>query len=108
VVTTRTFGFKNALGSLGWFLLIFGSCMAGVAGMVGVEWYSFSSQAYMATAAVALVLMLLLNKPSFNIFANFNNSFFAPATVNGCFNFYLTNRISSESSNWHQCEHEAH
>jgi V/A-type H+-transporting ATPase subunit I len=71
VVTTRTFGFKNALGSLGWFLLIFGSCMAGVAGMVGVEWYSFSSPAYMATAAVALVLMLLLNKPSFNIFANF-------------------------------------
>ncbi len=71
VVTTRTFGFKNALGSLGWFLLIFGSCMAGVAGMAGVEWYSFSSPAYMATAAVALVLMLLLNKPSFNIFANF-------------------------------------
>ena len=39
VVTTRTFGFKNALGSLGWFLLILGSCMAGVAGMLGVEWY---------------------------------------------------------------------
>ncbi len=71
VVTTRTFGFKNALGSLGWFLLILSSCMAGVAGMVGVEWYAFSSPAYMATAGVALVLMLLLNKPSFNIFANF-------------------------------------
>ena len=71
VVTTRTFGFKNALGSLGWFLLILSSCLAGVAGMVGVEWYAFSSPAYMATAGVALVLMLLLNKPSFNIFANF-------------------------------------
>ena len=71
VMTTVTYGFKNALGSLGWFLLIFSSCAAGVAGMVGAEWYSFSSVAYMATVAVALVLMLLLNKPSFNIFANF-------------------------------------
>jgi V/A-type H+-transporting ATPase subunit I len=71
VMTTVTYGFKNALGSLGWYLLIFSSCAAGVAGMVGAEWYSFSSVAYMATVAVALVLMLLLNKPSFNIFANF-------------------------------------
>ncbi len=71
VMTTVTYGFKNALGSLGWFLLIFSSCAAGVAGMVGAEWYGFSSVAYIATVAVALVLMLLLNKPSFNIFANF-------------------------------------
>ena len=71
VMTTVTYGFKNALGSLGWFLLIFSSCAAGVAGMVGAEWYGFSSVAYLATVAVALVLMLLLNKPSFNIFANF-------------------------------------
>ena len=61
VMTTVTYGFKNALGSLGWFLLIFSSCAAGVAGMFGVEWYSFSSVAYLATAGVALVLMLLLN-----------------------------------------------
>ena len=71
VMTTVTYGFKNALGSLGWFLLIFSSCVAGIAGMCGVEWYSFSSMPYMATVGVALVLMLLLNKPSFNIFANF-------------------------------------
>ena len=71
VMTATTYGIKNALGQIGWFLLIFSSCAAGVAGMVGVEWYSFSSVAYMATAGVALVLMLLLNKPSFNIFANF-------------------------------------
>ncbi|MEE0915932.1 MAG: V-type ATPase 116kDa subunit family protein, partial [Alistipes sp.] len=71
VMTTVTYGFKNALGSLGWFLLIFSSCVAGIAGMVGVEWYSFSSVAYMVTVGVALILMLLLNKPSFNIFANF-------------------------------------
>ena len=71
VMTTKTFGIKNALGSLGWFLLILSSCLAAVAGMVGIEWYSFGSVAYMASAGVALVLMLLLNKPSFNIFANF-------------------------------------
>ena len=71
VMTTVTYGIKNALGSIGWFLLIFSSCAAGVAGMMGVEWYSFSSMPYMATVGVALVLMLLLNKPSFNIFANF-------------------------------------
>ena len=71
VMTTVTYGFKNALGSLGWFLLIFSSCAAAVAGMVGAEWYGFTSVAYLATVAVALVLMLLLNKPSFNIFANF-------------------------------------
>ena len=71
VMTTVTYGFKNALGSLGWFLFIFSSCAAGVAGMVGAEWYGFTSVAYLATVAVALVLMLLLNKPSFNIFANF-------------------------------------
>ena len=71
VMTTVTYGFKNALGSLGWFLLIFSSCAAGIAGMIGVEWYSFSSVAYMVTVGVALILMLLLNKPSFNIFANF-------------------------------------
>ena len=71
VMTTTTYGIKNALGQIGWFLLIFSSCAAGVAGMVGAEWYSFSSVAYLATVAVALVLMLLLNKPSFNVFANF-------------------------------------
>ena len=71
VMTTITYGFKNALGSLGWFLLIFSSCAAGIAGAVGAEWFSFSSLAYMVCVGVALVLMLLLNKPSFNIFANF-------------------------------------
>lgn len=69
--TCYTFGVKNALGSIGWFLMILSTCLAAVAGMVGVEWYSFSSPAYIASAAVALVLMLLLNRPSFNIFANF-------------------------------------
>lgn len=71
--TCYTFGVKNALGSIGWFLMILSTCLAAVAGMVGVEWYNFSSPAYLVSAAVALVLMLLLNRPSFNIFANFGS-----------------------------------
>lgn len=69
-LTTRTFGFRYALGSLGWFLLIFSSCAAAVAGKFGAEWFAFGSIAYYCTVGVALVLMLLLNSPGKNIFAN--------------------------------------
>ncbi len=69
--TSYTFGVKNALGSIGWFLMILSTCLAAVAGMVGIEWYTMSSPAYLATAGVALFFMLILNRPSFNIFANF-------------------------------------
>lgn len=69
-LTTRTFGFRYALGSLGWFLLIFSSCAAAVAGKFGAEWFAFGSVAYYCVVGVALVLMLLLNSPGKNIFAN--------------------------------------
>ncbi len=69
-LTTRTFGFRYALGSLGWFLLIFSSCAAAVAGKFGAEWFAFGSIAYYCVVGVALVLMLLLNSPGKNIFAN--------------------------------------
>lgn len=69
-LTTRTFGFRYALGSLGWFLLIFSSCAAAVAGKLGAEWFAFGSIAYYCVVGVALVLMLLLNSPGKNIFAN--------------------------------------
>ena len=71
VMTTKAFGIRNALGSLGWFMLILSSCLAAVAGMVGIEWFGFGSVAYMIVAGIALVFMLLLNRPSYNIFANF-------------------------------------
>ena len=69
-LTTRTFGFRYALGSLGWFLLIFSSCAAAVAGKFGAEWFAFGSIAYYCVVGIALVLMLLLNSPGKNIFAN--------------------------------------
>lgn len=70
VYTSYTYGVKNALGSIGWFLMILSTCLAAAAGMVGIEWYTMSSPAYLATAGVALFFMLILNRPSFNIFAN--------------------------------------
>ncbi len=69
-LTVRTFGIRYALGPIGWFLLIFSSCAAAVAGKAGAEWFGFSSIAYYCTVGVALVLMLLLNSPGKNIFAN--------------------------------------
>ena len=69
-LTTRTFGFRYALGTIGWFLLIFSSCAAAVAGKFGAEWFAFGSIAYYCVVGVALMLMLLLNSPGKNIFAN--------------------------------------
>ncbi|MBQ5647642.1 MAG: V-type ATP synthase subunit I [Alistipes sp.] len=71
VHTSYVFGVKNALGSIGWFLLLVSSCLVPVAGMFGIEWYTFSSPVYYACAGTGLFFMLILNRPSFNIFANF-------------------------------------
>ncbi len=70
-VTTRSFGFKYALGSLGWFMLVFSSVMSFVLGAVGVEGFSFTSPAYYAVLGISAVLMLFFNSPDKNIFANF-------------------------------------
>lgn len=69
-LTIRTFGIRYALGTIGWFLLVFSSCAAAVADNFGAEWFAFGSVAYYCVAGVALVLMLLLNSPGKNIFAN--------------------------------------
>lgn len=71
VVTTRAFGFKYALGTLGWFLLIFAACSSAALSMVGVSAFSFGSIPFLAVAAIAVVLMLFFNSPGKNIFANF-------------------------------------
>ncbi len=70
-VTTRSFGFRYALGSLGWFMLVFSSVMSFALGAVGVEGFSFTSPAYYAVLGISAVLMLFFNSPDKNIFANF-------------------------------------
>ncbi|MFR9524517.1 MAG: V-type ATP synthase subunit I [Rikenellaceae bacterium] len=71
VVSSRVFGFKYALGSLGWFLLIFSSVLSAALSAFGVTVFEFGSIPYYAVVAVSLVLMLFFNSPDKNLFANF-------------------------------------
>ncbi|MFI3316267.1 MAG: V-type ATPase 116kDa subunit family protein [Rikenellaceae bacterium] len=70
VVCTRTFGFKYALGSLGWFLLIFSAATSAALSMAGITAFSFTSIPFYAIVALSAVLMLFFNSPDKNIFAN--------------------------------------
>ncbi len=72
-VTIRSFGFKYATGTLGWFLVLLSASLAGGLPMFGLEipFFTTSSPAFYAVAGLGAVLMLLLNRPSWNIFANF-------------------------------------
>ncbi len=71
VVCSRTFGFKYALGSLGWFLLIFSASLSAALSAMGVTAFGFSSIPFLATVALSLILMLFFNSPDKNVFANF-------------------------------------
>ncbi|MFI3292728.1 MAG: V-type ATPase 116kDa subunit family protein [Rikenellaceae bacterium] len=70
-VTTRSFGFKYALGSLGWFLLVLSSVVSFALGAMGIGGFGFDSITYYAVLAISAVLMLFFNSPDKNIFANF-------------------------------------
>ncbi len=71
VVTSRTFGIKYALGSLGWFLLLISSIAAFALPMIGLEQFGFSSIPFMVCGGAAAVLMLFFNSPEKNLFSNF-------------------------------------
>lgn len=74
-VTSHAFGFRYALGSLGWFLLLVAGCLAAGLQMLNPAWvipgFTASSPAFLAVCGVALILMLFFNSPDKNIFANF-------------------------------------
>lgn len=70
-VTARTFGFKYALGTLGWFMLILTGCISAGLSMAGVTAFGFTSIPVVALIAISLILMLFFNSPGKNIFANF-------------------------------------
>ncbi len=76
-MTTRIFGFRYALGTLGWFLLILSCCLASGLQMLNDSWvipfFTMGSPAFLAVAGVALVLMLFFNSPDKNIFMNFGS-----------------------------------
>lgn len=76
-MTTRIFGFRYALGTLGWFLLILSCCLASGLQMLNDSWvipfFTMGSPAFLAVAGAALVLMLFFNSPDKNIFMNFGS-----------------------------------
>ena len=76
-MTTHIFGFRYALGTLGWFLLILSCCIASGLQMLNEAWtipfFTMGSPAFLAVAGVALVLMLFFNSPGKNIFMNFGS-----------------------------------
>ncbi len=71
VVTTHAFGFKYALGSLGWFLLLISSAISFALTQGGVTGFGFESIPYLVMLAISLILMFFFNSPGKNIFANF-------------------------------------
>ncbi len=70
VVTTRSFGFRYALGSVGWFTIIFSSALSGALSAMGIAGFELGSTPHMIVVGVGLAMLLLLNSPGKNIFAN--------------------------------------
>ncbi len=71
--TLRTFGFFHATSLMGWFIVVASGCLAVGLPMfdLTIPFFTTSSPAFYAAMGVGLVLMLLLNRPSWNIFGNF-------------------------------------
>ncbi len=66
------FGFKYALGTMGWFILILSCCVAFGLPQAGIEvaWFSASSLAFKVVLGISAVLMLVLNTPGRNPLIN--------------------------------------
>lgn len=76
-MTTRLFGLRHALGTLGWFLLILSCCLASGLSLLNEAWvipgFTMGSPAFLAMAGLGVVLMLFFNSPGKNIFVNFGS-----------------------------------
>lgn len=74
IMITGTVGFKFALSSLGWFLVLFAGSLAGGLPMLNPDWvipfFTLSSPAFYASLALSSVLMLFFNSPGKNPFLN--------------------------------------
>lgn len=73
-VTTRSYGFRHALGALGWFVILLSGSIAVGVPMLNTDWvipgFTATSPAFYAMLAVGGVLMFLLNSPGKNPFVN--------------------------------------
>ncbi len=74
VLITKTVGFKYALATLGWFLVVAAACVSVGLPMLDEAWvipfFTASSPSFYATLGVGAVLMLFFNSPGKNPFVN--------------------------------------
>lgn len=74
VTTVRTFGIRQAFGSLGWFIILLSASVAGGLQMLDERWvipgFTTSSPAFYAAMGVGAFLLLFLNSPGRNPLLN--------------------------------------
>ncbi len=74
IMLSSTLGFRHALGSLGWLLVLLAASLAGGLPLLDPAWviphFTTSSPAFYAVVGVGLVLMLFFNSPGKNPFVN--------------------------------------
>ena len=71
--TTHMYGFRYTLSTIGWMIVIIASLAAYLLPDLDVTGFSFSSPAYLALLGIGLFMMLFLNSPGKNPFANFGS-----------------------------------
>ncbi len=71
VNTSRLFGFRYALSTIGWMTLIAATVAVLVLPMAGVKGLSMNSPAYLVVAGISLILMFFFNSPGKNPAVNF-------------------------------------
>jgi len=80
-VTSRSFGFKYALGTLGWFIILVAGSLAGGLPMLDEKWvipgFETDSPAFYAALGVGAALLLLLNTPGRNPLLNVGSGLWA-------------------------------
>ncbi len=69
-VTIRSFSLKYALGLIGWFVMIFSAALSGALTSMGINGFAFDSVPFMVVEGIGMAMLLLLNSPGKNIFAN--------------------------------------
>ena len=70
-VTTRLFGFRYALSTIGWMIVIVSTIAAMFLPDLGLTGFSMSSIGYLICLGIGLFMMLFLNSPGKNPLANF-------------------------------------
>ncbi|MCC8019406.1 MAG: V-type ATP synthase subunit I [Rikenellaceae bacterium] len=68
---SRQFGFRYALATLGWIIVLVAGLVSYGLGSMGYEQYGFGSTAFWIAAGIGLFMMFFLNSPGKNPFVNF-------------------------------------